>query len=205
MLFCYFIARTGEAVEKLPLRFVRHADLVAAVGQPAGGIRATPAEMLEFNAVLAAASKHTTILPLRFGTSFPNEAAVVQLLAARTEELGAALERLEGRVEMTVRVRLEAGESAAARLTQLRDRAGPHETWSEVRTDRAGQRMVEMAHLVARSHAAEYRRRLGGEGLEVSGPWPPMHFLPQFLRIPMRRATGSGTSRASGAGSAGRR
>jgi hypothetical protein len=193
------------AVERLPLHFVRHADLLAAVGRPGGGVRPTPVEMLEFNAVLAAASKRATILPLRFGTSFPNEAAVVQLLAARAGELGAALERLDGRVEMTVRVRLEAGESAAARLAQIRERVEAQETWSEVRTDRAGQRVVELAHLMARPEEAEYRRRLGGEGLEVSGPWPPVHFLPQFLRMPMRRATGSGTSRASGAESAGRR
>lgn len=205
MLFGYFIARTGMAVEKLPLHFVRHADLVAAISRPAGGVRATPVEMLEFNAVLAAAWKRTTILPLRFGTSFRNEAAVVQLLAARAGELGAALERLDGRVEMTVRVRLEAGESAAARTAQIREQVEAHETWSEVRTDRAGRQVVELAHLVARSDAAEYRRRLAGERFEVSGPWPPIHFLPQFLRMPMRRATGSGTSRASGAGSGGRR
>ncbi len=205
MLFSYFIARAGVALEKLPLQFVRHGDLVAAVGRPAGAARTTPAQMLEFNAVLAAASKRATILPLRFGTSFRNEAAVVQLLAARAGELGAALERLDGRVEMTVRVRLEAGESAAARLAQIRERVEAQETWSEVRADRAGHRVVELAHLMARSQAAEYRRRLGGEDLEVSGPWPPVHFLPQFLRMPMQRATGSGTSRASGAGSAGRR
>jgi gas vesicle protein GvpL/GvpF len=205
VLFGYFIARAGAAVEKLPLHFVRHVDLVAAVRQPAGGARTTPAQMLEFKAVLAAASKRATILPLRFGTSFRNEAAVTQLLAARAGELGAALERLDDRVEMTVRVRLEQGQSAARRAAEIGNRVEPLETWSEVRTDRAGQRVVELAHLLSRSQAAEYRRRLAGEGFEVSGPWPPVHFLPQFLRLPVRRATGSGTSRASGAESAGGR
>lgn len=202
MLSCYFIARAGAAVENLALRFVRQGDLVAAVGQPDRGARATPEQMLEFNAVLAAASKRATILPLRFGTSFRNEEAVMQLLAARAGELAAALERLDGRVEMTVRVRLGAEESAAQRTAEIGDMVRPLETWSEVRTDRAGQRVVELAHLIARSQVAEYRRRLGEE---VAGPWPPVHFLPQFLRMPVRRATGSGTSRASSAGSGGGR
>ena len=204
MLSCYFIARAGAAVEKLPLDLVRQGELVAAVGPAAASPRATPAQMLEYNAVLGAASKRAAILPLRFGTIFRNEAAVTQFLAARAGELGATLERLDGKAEMTVRVKLEAGESAARRVAELGELARALETWSEVRTDRS-RRVVELAHLIVRSQAADYRRRLAGEGLEVSGPWPPLHFLPQFLRMPVRSATGSGTSRASGAGSAGGR
>ena len=205
MLFCYFIARAGAGVETLPLTFVRHEDLVAGVRRHTGGARATPERMLEYKAILAAASQRATVLPLRFGTSFASEAAVAQLLAARSGQLAAALERLDGKVEMTVRVRLEPGESAARRTAEISEAAQALETWSEVQTDRTGRRLVEMAHLIARSQTGQYRRGLAGQEFEVTGPWPPLHFLPQFLRLPMRvergrRATGSGTSRASAAG-----
>jgi hypothetical protein len=193
MLSCYFIARADAALEELPVEVVRHRDLVAGVRPLGKGARATPGQMLEYNAVLAAASKRTTVLPMRFGTNFRSEEAVVQLLASRREQLTAALERLDGMVEMTVRVR------PPRRADEITQMVRPLESWSEVRVDRSGRKVVELAHLIPRSQAASYRRRLAAEEIEISGPWPPVHFLPQFLRLPVRRATGSGTSRASGA------
>jgi hypothetical protein len=172
--------------------------------------RATPEQMLDHNAVVGAASRRMTILPLPFGASFRSEAAVVQLLAARAGELSAALERLEGKLEMTVRVRLAEGESAAAKVREIGEGVRALETWSEVRVGRSGERVVEVAHLLTRAQAADYRKRMAERGLEVTGPLPPVHFLPQFLRMPVRaergrRATASGTSRASDAGNADRR
>jgi hypothetical protein len=196
MLSCYFIARADAALEGLSVEAVRHGDLVAAVRRQGKGARVRPEQMLEYNAVLAAASKRATVLPLRFGTSFRNEEGVVQLLASRSDQLAAALDRLDGMVEMTVRV------GQRRRADEITEMMRPLDSWSEVRVDRAGGKVVELAHLIPRSQAASYRRRLSGDEVEVSGPWPPVHFLPQFLRLPVRRATGSGTSRASGAGSA---
>jgi hypothetical protein len=186
MLSCYFIARAGSGVEGLSLDFVRHADLVAAVRRRPPALRPTPDQMLAYQAALSAASKVATILPLRFGTSFRSEAAVRQLLAARAGELASALERLEGKVEMTLRLRVEAGESPAEQVRELNAAGRPLEAWSEVRTDRAGGTVVELAHLIAKAEEREYRRRVEREEVEVTGPWPPLHFLPQFLRMPVR-------------------
>jgi hypothetical protein len=210
MICCYFIARAGTALENLPVELIGHGELVAAVRRLGADARATPERMLEHTALLAAASRRTTILPLRFGTTFRSETAVVHLLAARAGELAAALERLDGKVEMTVRIGLGEKESASRRVREIGELARVIETWSEVQVGRSGERVVEVAHLVPRGQAAEYRKKLADQGLEITGPWPPLHFLPQFLRMPVRaergrRATASGTSRASGAGTAGDR
>jgi len=205
MLSCYFIARGGAALETQAVEWVRHGDLVAAVRRLGRGGRPTPGQMLDHTAVVAAAARRMTVLPFPFGTAFQSEGAVAQLLAARAGELEAALERLDGKVEMTVRVRLAEKESAASRVAGIGEEVRALETWSEVRTGRSGERMLEVAHLVARPQAAEYRKRMAERGMEVTGPWPPMHFLPAFLRMPVRaerarRATGSGISRAPAAG-----
>lgn len=57
------------------------------------------------SAALAAGS---TPLPVRFGETFEDDAACVASLAERRDEILAALARVEGRVEMTVAIRLDA-------------------------------------------------------------------------------------------------
>jgi hypothetical protein len=54
--------------------------------------------------VVRAALRVATPLPLRFGTAFDDEAAARAMLRERSEEFGAALERVAGRVEMGIRV-----------------------------------------------------------------------------------------------------
>ena len=185
MLTCYFIARSGSAVEAMPLSFVRHGTLVAAVRRLEAS-RPTPERMLEHNAVLVTASQRATVLPLRFGTAFHSEAAVTQLLAARAGELAATLDRLDGKAEMTVRVKLEPDQNAAGCADEIGRVTRPLDSRSEVRTDRFGHSVLELAHLVSRDQVGEYRRLLEEHGLEATGPWPPLHFLPQFLRMPAR-------------------
>jgi len=194
MLHCYFIARSGPPIESLSfpslgasaLSFVRHQDLVAAVRLYPAGTRFTPQAMLEYNAILAAASRRSTVLPLRFGASFRDEAAVIRLLASRERELAATLDQLDGTAEMTVRVLVPAGEMAHRLADEINARARPLASRVEVHSNRAGQTVLEMSHLIPRHQAVEYRQRLAATGVEISDPRPPMHFLPEFLRLPVR-------------------
>lgn len=211
MLYAYFIARAGPQIENLlyrtlheaPVQFVHERDLVAAVRLLPAGKRSTPQLMLEHGAVLATAWRSATVLPLRFGTNFRTEAAVGHLLAARGAELAAALERLDGKAEMCVRVRLAEDQNAQIRAAEIAGIARPLDSWVEVRPDASGGRILEVAHLIDRREAAEYRRRVAGHALEVLGPRPPFHFLPQFLRIPVRAELRAQAPRRAGASAGG--
>ena len=170
MLYCYFIARSQPEVEQLSFRtlsaasldFVREQELVAATRRAPPGTRSSPELMLEYNAVLAAASKRATVLPLRFGSSFRNEGAVVRLLAERHMELLRALDRLEGMAEMGLRVRLEGKESAGERVAAINEICAPLDSWCSFKS------MFRLARVMAgderrfrttRTPAAESRNR----------------------------------------------
>ncbi|MBI3694010.1 MAG: GvpL/GvpF family gas vesicle protein [Acidobacteria bacterium] len=207
MLYCYFIARSQPAIENLayrtlqaaPLEFVRYQELVAAVRSLPPGTRSSPQLMLEHGAVLAAAWKRATVLPLRFGAGFRTQAAVLNLLAERGAELLAALERLEGKAEMGLRINILEPGNAPAWAAQIAEICQPLESWVEVRPTQAGSAVLELAHLIYRQDAADYRQRLEPHAVEVAGPRPPFHFLPQCLRIPVQTERRSGRARRAAA------
>lgn len=209
-LYCYFIARAHPKLENLPYRtfhaaplhFVKRQDLVVAVRSLPPGTRSSPQLMLEHSAALAAASQHGAVLPLRFGTSFRSETAVVQMLAARGPELVAALERLESKVEMSVRFHVPEDESVHKRAAEISQICSPLDSWVEVRPHPAGGKIVEVVHLIPRQDVDSYRKRLGSHVAEAAGPRPPFHFLPQFLRWPVRPERRSGRSRSVSSGDA---
>ncbi len=211
MFYCYFIAREEPDIEKLPYRtlhgtplhFLRRGELVAAVRALPAGSRSSPQLMLEHSAVLATASKRATVLPLRFGTSFKSESGVVQLLAARGPEILAALERLDGKAEMGLRISLAEDASAQKQAAEISEACRPLDSWMEVRTDAAGGKALELAHLIRLADLESYRKSVKPYAAEVTGPRPPFHFLPQFLRWPVKteRRSGRGAKASSqGAG-----
>lgn len=65
---------------------------------------ASLARVREHDAVVRAAMKTATPLPLRYGTRFADEAEAIRLLLARGAELEESLGRVAGRVEMGLRV-----------------------------------------------------------------------------------------------------
>ena len=138
------------------------------------------------------------VLPVRYGTLMPEpELAIV--LHARKQSLLAALRRVRGRVQMTLRltdvslpakpVKASSGR-AYLRALAVRERAIPGfdsvrsalQSWiDEERVDRRGQ-VVSVYHLVPRRAAAAYARTaarsMKESGLHgvVSGPFPPYAF-----------------------------
>jgi gas vesicle protein GvpL/GvpF len=99
-------AASGKRSDTAPaLRAVEHQGLSALVSQmPEGAIRLRRESLLAHSDVLQTAFAHGPVLPLRFGTSFPDEAALErELLAPRADVLLARLDALEGAAEMQVK------------------------------------------------------------------------------------------------------
>jgi hypothetical protein len=97
-------------------------------------VRAKRRDLLSHSEVLAAALERGTVLPVRFGVVFENEATLVEdFLRPRRAELAGLLRDFEGRVELTVRADYEEGAILAeivqesSRIAWLRDetRNGP--------------------------------------------------------------------------------
>jgi Gas vesicle synthesis protein GvpL/GvpF len=210
MLYCYFISRWSAEIEEVPYRtlhaapieFLRQDDLMAAVRSIASASPSMLPLLLEHNAVLASASRHATILPLPFGSTFRGGQGLTGLLAARQAELLAALDRLAGKAEMRLHVTLDAGEDGRERAAGIARACRVLDGWFEVRQSPAGGVVLELAHLIERSEAEQHVKMLAPYATEVSGPLPPFHFLPRFLRMPVRAEGRGGRPRAASVGGA---
>ncbi|MEV0281260.1 GvpL/GvpF family gas vesicle protein [Streptomyces sp. NPDC050610] len=135
LLYAYAVARDAEAggaaleavggVCGRPVRTVRHLGLAALVSPvPAAdfdeaGLRRRLEDLpwlsevaRAHQRVVDAASRECCVLPLRLATVYRDEAGLRRVLAAEREEFGAALDRLEGRVEWGVKAYAAAGPGA---------------------------------------------------------------------------------------------
>lgn len=89
-----------------PVRFVRSEDLAAVVTDADGDREVLPvrASLSMHVRLLEAVSEVTTVVPVRFGTMVPDEAALERdYLASRRSQLRSSLERLRGFEELRVR------------------------------------------------------------------------------------------------------
>jgi len=95
----------GSGVVDAAVRTVEHGSLAAIVSPvPAAHLRAKRRDILAHQDVLQRAFAKGTVIPFRFGMVFAGEDAVVsELLEPRHDELARLLERLDGRVELSVR------------------------------------------------------------------------------------------------------
>jgi hypothetical protein len=110
-LYVYGVVEAGTAgglrargIGGAPVRDVVHEDLAALVSEVEIPVRAKRRELLSHTEVLNEAVAAGTVLPLSFGTTFPDaDTLVAELLQPRREELKRLLAQLEGRVELTVK------------------------------------------------------------------------------------------------------
>jgi gas vesicle protein GvpL/GvpF len=123
--YCYAVARPfpterlGEfrGVADADVLAVRHGELVAVVSQVPSdefGESSLPARFEDLswlntvarthNAVVERVAQHAVTLPFRLATIYFDRRAVASVLTERAEELSAALDRVEGRVELGVKV-----------------------------------------------------------------------------------------------------
>src|SRR2546421_180113 len=110
-LYCYGVVSADAAASQAgtglggasvePVRFRELAALTSPV--PPGQVRAKRADLLRHFDVLGTAFEHGTVVPLRFGIVFDDEAALARdFLEPRRDELLGLLRKLRDRVELRV-------------------------------------------------------------------------------------------------------
>jgi hypothetical protein len=138
----------------------------------------------EHNELLLGALEDGAVVPFRFGTTFPERAALDEWLELHREALSAELERLRGTAEWSIEPvgrmpDVDAAEYLGARLATT-VKPGLRERLAAVSEDAAGD-----AYLVAKSRQDEFGAAVAdleaeGYELRVTGPWPPY----SFARLP---------------------
>jgi hypothetical protein len=111
-LYCYGVtwadaarSQRGAGIGGASVDAVSHGEVAALISPiESTKVRARRRDLLSHSQVLSTALEHGTVLPLRFGVVFQNEAALLtDLLRARHDELVDLLGAFEGRVELTVK------------------------------------------------------------------------------------------------------
>ena len=136
------------------------------------------------NELLLDALGEGAVVPFRFGTTFPDRAALDEWLERHRAALAAELERLRGTAEWSVEPvgrmpDVDAAEYLGARLATT-VKPGLRERLAAACEDAAGD-----AYLVATSRQEEFAAAVAaleaeGYELRVTGPWPPY----SFARLP---------------------
>lgn len=155
----------------------------------------TEETLWEHEQVVEELGERATILPMRFGSTVPDRAALLDLLESRGEEFFAALERVRGAVELSVRAELAAPsepsqvevpadaqpgktymlERARVRRSQLDGAERIHAPLtalarrSHLQPEGADPNVFKAAYLVDRDGVASFAGRVGelGEDTEV--------------------------------------
>jgi hypothetical protein len=149
--------------------------------------------------VVEALMAQRAVLPLRFGTHFPDTEALHAALAGRSQALLEALDRVRGRVELAVRAIEPAAAVPAAgsgrdylnaKLTRERSAAALHEPLSTLAVAArrwpkpAPGELLRAAYLVEQPTVGHFQgavKRLQQEHPEAAllctGPWPAYSFV----------------------------
>ena len=181
-------------------------DGLAAVCTPASEAELSTETLWRHEEVVEALMEDRDLLPVRYGTRLEDEAAVTRAMEGRRDDLAAALERVRGAVELSVRVVAASGApdppgppetASGAEYLRLRAQAEAshddvaltlHEPLAALARESAQARprppeLFRAAYLVERdgvdSFVAEVGRLQGGSlGLAIlcTGPWPPYSF-----------------------------
>ena len=183
-----------------PLRVVP-IDGLAGVYSTASDAELSPEALWRHEEVVEALMADRDLLPVRYGTRLDDEAAVARALEERREELAAALDRVRGAVELSVRAAAPgapepagAGGSdylrARARAAAGHDRTARvlHEPLSALaRASVEGTphppELFRAAYLVEHDAVERFTEAVGrlqnanqGLSLLCTGPWPPYSF-----------------------------
>jgi hypothetical protein len=150
-------AALGEGVAAASVRLFDQAGLSALVSPTTPGeVAPTRRNMIAHTAVLERAMARMTVLPVRFGTVAPDEAALVRCITGNAAALRDALAEIDGRVELGVKASWREGVvydeilAGNAELRDMRDR---------LRGRPAGETYYERVELGRRVEAALAERR----------------------------------------------
>jgi hypothetical protein len=187
----------------LELRAVGCGELVAFCG-PGGERRVSPDLLWRHEQIIETLMKTCDLLPVRYGTQVEDEPQAMRILAKRRAELLAALNRIRGAVELSVRVAGERDDEAEpapsgadylrakARATARKDRLADRIHKPLDRIARASRRrnpaprdeLMRAAYLVDRGSISRFAELVAllqraNDGVQVlcTGPWPPYSFV----------------------------
>jgi hypothetical protein len=172
-----------------PLRVVAAGDLGIVCG-PAGSDDVSPDALWRHADIVDALMEDRDLLPFRYGTRVPDEAAAVSAVDARRHELVAALDRVRGAVELSVRVLgedrpAEAGEYLRRRadVDAVHAALGKLARASERRATGMPAELLRAAYLVDRDTVARFSAAVADLqaahpelSLLCTGPWAPYTF-----------------------------
>ena len=161
-----------------PLRIVPAGPVAVVVGPvPEGEVDAEA--MWARESLLEDLMEERPLLPFRFGTRVEDDAAAAEAVAPRGEELVAALERVRGAVELSVRA-VDRGGADAAAVDDIHARLAAHAR-EYARHD--GPEALRSAYLVDRAAidgfvaaVRELQHEHPGLSILCTGPWPPYSF-----------------------------
>ena len=182
----------GATPPEPPLRAV-DCDGVSVVCAPAREGEPDADALWDREALLERLMEDRDLLPMRFGTVVADERAAAEAIAPRSAALAAALERVRGAVELSVRAIAHRPEAPADGGEYLRERVAAervaralHEPLAALARDSAvldGPEALRAAYLVDRGEVGAFVERfcaLQREHRELAivctGPWPPYSF-----------------------------
>ena len=185
------------------LRLVRCGPFSALAGDPSPPLSAESLRAHEA-AVRRIADACEACLPARFGATSESDASLAQELEKRAPELLEALQLVQGREQMTLRLHgtgapapLIASAGPGTRYLEERRRARKlpeldplrHALSALVRAERLERHsepglLASVYHLIDKGRSSEYARladsvKLDGLRVLVSGPWPAWSFTPE--------------------------
>lgn len=196
---------TPAGVEGAPVWAISEAGLSALVSRHAAAPAADEPSAWAYEQVVESAMAQAAVLPMRFGSTLADRPSVARWLGEQARELSSALERVRGRVEVSVRAEWDMVDGAQAptatgreymqarleperRARALRERIGqaldPLAEASHYRLLVRPSAPVTAAFLVDGrateafvARAAELDRELDEADLTCTGPWPAYSFV----------------------------
>jgi gas vesicle protein GvpL/GvpF len=164
-----------------PLGLVATGEL-ATVFAPAGAGATSPEDLWRHEEIVEALMEDRDVLPVRYGTRFDDERAAAGAVQGRHADLIAALDRVRGAVELSLRViDTGAGTEQDAALRAIHE---PLAELSRATVRRAQPDLLRGAYLVDREAVPRFTDRVGrlqnahpGLRLLCTGPWPPYSFV----------------------------
>lgn len=153
-----------------------------------------PRYLVQHRQVVHRIFERRTVLPFRFATLFASEEEATAVLRRNHDQFSEALRMLRGKAEMHVKVQIPGGQSALTALTgritgYLRAALAAVDEQSCVRELNDGQVLVDLRYLVERPVGKPVSLEIPNLPqcqLQMTGPWPPYHFLPLTAKLPSR-------------------
>ncbi|MEU9896261.1 GvpL/GvpF family gas vesicle protein [Streptomyces phaeochromogenes] len=165
----------GEPARQV--RIIKEGDLAAVVSDAPEGLRPKRRDLLAHQNVLAETGAAAAVLPMRFGSLSPDDAAVAGVLAERADHFKERLEALSGKVEYNVKAthdeeavlhRVMSEHPDVRALTEANRKAGGGSYDDKLRL---GEAVVAAVKHREAEDAAELQRVLGPVAAAVSvGP-----------------------------------